>query len=198
MSYFRFLKEGVMRSQVMISIVYSRWAIAGLVALGFQVGTSAHAQVACNLLQPTEIESVLREWAAGGKAKPFSGAIDNSSGITLDTCRSEIVKSQGNLQVTVVLVKNLPLAGEDAIRTRNVALARERQWKMEGEKFEEKTVGKAHCTLYGRPGIPAHSVCTIPHAKGYVEVELIAPTQKEIPSMGAVGTLVQKANSGLC
>ena len=87
--------------------------------------------------------------------------------------------------------------GGEAIGTRNAASARERQWKVTGAQFEQKTVGKAICTMYGRPGIPAHSVCSIPRAKGYVEVEVIAPTQKEVPSMDAVGTLVQKANGRL-
>ena len=154
--------------------------------------------MSCKLLQPAELESTLKEWAAGGKTAKFSGSTDNSSGIAFDTCSSEIVRpGQGNLQVTVVVVKNLPMSGGDAIRTRNAALAREGQWKVKGAQFEEKTVGKAMCTLYGRPGVAAHSVCAIPSANGYVEVEVIAPSQKEIPSMDAVGTLVQKANSRL-
>jgi hypothetical protein len=104
---------------------------------------------------------------------------------------------QENLQITIAVVKNLPMSGGDAIRTRNPALAREGQWKVQGAHFEEKTVGKAMCTSSARPGVAAHSVCAIPGASGYVEVELIAPSQKELPSMDAVGTLVQKANSRL-
>ena len=87
------------------------------------------------------------------------------------------------------------MSGADALRTRNAGLAREGQWKVKGAQFEERSVGKAMCTLYGRPGVPAHSVCAIPGANGYVEVDVIAPSQKEIPSMDAVGALVQKANS---
>ncbi len=116
----------------------------------------------------------------------------------LPRTKSEIVRPhQGNLQITVVVVRNLPMDGGDAIRTRDAGLAREGQWKVKGAQFEQKTVGKSICTLYGRPSVAAHSVCAIPRAKGYVEVELIAPTQREIPSMDAVGALVQKANSRL-
>jgi len=187
-----------MRLQVLLSSTYSRWTMTGLAALVLLAATPAYAQVSCKLLQPAELESALKEWAAGGKATRFSGSTDNSSGIAFDTCRSEIVRpGQGNLQITVVVVKNLPMSGGDAIRTRNAGLAREGQWKVKGAQFEEKTVGKAICTLYGRPGVPAHSVCAIPGANGYVEVEVIAPSQKEIASMDAVGTLVQKANSRL-
>ena len=186
-----------MHSHALFSSGYSRWAITGLALLIFLVVTPAHAQVACGLLQPAEIESALKEWALGGKATKFSGATDNSCGIAFDTCHTEIVRPQGNLQVTVVIVKNYPMDGGDAIRTRNAALAREGQWKVKGAQFEQKTVGNAICALYGRPAVPAHSVCAIPRAKGYVEVEVIAPSQKEIPSMDAVGTLVQKANSRL-
>ena len=186
-----------MRSQTLLSSGHSHWTKTGLAVLAFLVVTPAHAQVACKLLQQAELEAALKEWASGGKAKEFSGATDNSSGVSFDTCRSEIVRPNGNLQVTVIVVKSLPMDGGEAIGTRNAASARERQWKVTGAQFEQKTVGKAICTMYGRPGIPAHSVCSIPRAKGYVEVEVIAPTQKEVPSMDAVGTLVQKANSRL-
>ena len=165
---------------------YSRW----LAVLVFAVVTPAHAQVACKLLQPAELESALKEWALGGKATQFSGSPANSGGTAFDICHSEIVRpGQGNLQVTVVIVKNLPMDGGDAIRTRNADSAREGQWKVRGAQFEQKTVGKAICTLSGRPAVAAHSVCAIPRAMGYVEVEVIAPSQKEVPSMDAVGTL---------
>jgi hypothetical protein len=95
--------------------------------------------------------------------------------------------------VTVVVVKNYPMDGAEAIRTRNAALAREGQWKVNGARFEQKTVGKATCTLYGRPSVPAHTVCATPRGNGYVEVEVRAPTLKEIASMEAVGALMQKA-----
>ena len=185
-----------MRSQVLRSSTHSRWTMTGLAALVLLAASPAYAQVSCKLLQPAELESALKEWSAGGKATTFSGASDNSSGIAFDTCHSEIVRPrQGNLQITVVVVTNLPMSGGDAIRTRNLALAREGQWKVKGAQFEEKTVGQAVCTLCGRPGVPASSVCAIPGAKGYVEVEVIAPSQKDVPSMDAVATLVQKAKS---
>jgi hypothetical protein len=185
-----------MRLQALLSGDCSRWTMTGLAALVLLAPVPAHAQVSCRLLQPAELESALKEWAAGGKATKFSGATDNSSGIAFDACHSEIVRpGQGNLQITVVVVKNLPMSGGDAIRTRNMALAREGQWKVKGALFEEKTVGKAICTFSARPGVAAHSVCAIPGASGYLE--LIAPSQKELPSMDAVATLVQKANSRL-
>ena len=172
--------------------------MAGLAALAVMAATPADAQVACKLLQPAEVESALKEWAAGGKATKFSGATDNSSGVSLDTCQSEIVRpGQGNLQIAVVVVKNLPMSGDDGLRVQNAALAREGQWKAKGAQFEQKTVGKAICTRYGRPGVASHSVCAIPGGNGYVEVNVVAPSQQEIPSMDAVGTLVQKAHSRL-
>lgn len=171
-----------------------RWTMAGFGVLVLLATPSLHAQVSCRLLQPAELESALKEWAAGGKATPFVGSTDSSSGIAFDTCRSEIVRpGLGNLQITVAIVKNLPMSGADAIRTRNTGLAREGQWKVKGAQFEEKAVGQATCTRYGRPGVPAHAVCAVPGAKGYVEVDVIAPTQKEVPSMNAVAALVQKA-----
>jgi len=188
-----------MRLHALLSSTHSRWTMSGFATLVLLVAAPAPAQVSCTLLQPAELESALKERAAGGKATKFSGgSTDSSSGIAFDTCRSEIVRpGQGNLQITVIVVKNLPMSGGDAIRTRNLGLAREGQWKVKGAQFEEKTVGKATCTLSGRPGVPAHSVCAIPRAKGYVEVEVIAPSQKDVPSMDAVGTLVEKASSRL-
>jgi hypothetical protein len=188
-----------MRSKVLFSSGTFPWTLTGLAVLVFLV-TPAHAQdssPACKLLQPAELESALKEWALGGKATQFSGSTANSGGTAFDICRSEIVRPNGNLQVTVLIVKNLPMDGGDAIRTRNGASAREGQWKVQGAQYEQKTVGNAICTRYGRPGIAAHSVCSIPRASGYVEVDVIAPTQKEMASMDAVGTLVQKANSRL-
>lgn len=182
-----------MRSQASFSSGCSRWAIAGLAVLVFLVVTPARAQTACKLLQPAELESALK----GGKATKFSGSTAKSSGITTDSCRSEIVRPQGNLQVTVAIVKDYPMEGVDAIRSRNAALAREAQWKVKGAQLEQKTVGQAICILYGRPAVPAHSACAIPRAKGYVEVHVIAPSQKEVASMDTVGALVQKAISRL-
>jgi hypothetical protein len=169
-----------------------------LVALVLFAAATARAQVSCKLLQPDEVESILKEWAGGGKAGRFAGSSDKSGGITLDSCRGDIVRpGRGNLQIQVVVARDLPMSGSDAIRTRNAGLAREGQWKVKGAQFEEKTVGKATCTTYGRPGVPAHAVCAIPGTTGYVEVDVIAPSQEEIPSMDAVAALVQKANGRL-
>src|SRR5215472_9855435 len=146
----------------------------------------AQAQVACKLLQPGELESVLKEWALGGKATEFSGSTYNAGSTAFDLCTSEIVRPRkGNLQITVVIVNSLPMEGGEAIRTRNAELARQGQWKVKGAQFEQKTVGKAMCTLAGRLRGSASSVCAIPRGNGYVEVEVRAPTLEETPSMDA-------------
>ena len=158
----------------------------------------AQAQVACKLVQPGELESVLKEWALGGKATKFSGSTYNAGSTAFDLCTSEIVRPRkGNLQIKVVIVNNLSRDGGEAIRTRNAALAREGQWKVKGAQFEQKTVGKAMCTLAGRPRVSASSVCAIPRGNGYVEVEVRAPTLEETPSMDAAGALLQTANGRL-
>ena len=158
----------------------------------------AQAQVTCKLLQPAELESVLKEWALGGKAAKFSGSTYNAGSTAFDLCTSEIVRpGKGNLQIKVVIVNNLPMDGGDAIRTRNAELAREGQWKVKGAKFEQKTVGKAMCTLAGRHRGSASSVCATPRGNGYVEVEVRAPTLEETPSMDAAGALSQTANGRL-
>ena len=79
--------------------------------------SAAHAQVACKVLQKAELESALAEWAMGGKATELAGATDDSSGIVYDTCHSEIVRpGHGNLQITIVLAKNLPMDAADLLR----------------------------------------------------------------------------------
>lgn len=186
-----------MRSQAWFASRDLRWRIVGLAVLVLLTVRSARAQVACTLLQQAELESVLAEWASGGKATEFSGASDDSTGIGFDTCRSEIVREQGNLQIVVVVVTNLPMDGGDAIRVRDAQSAREPQWKVQDAQFAQKSVGQAMCTLSGRPNVPASSVCAIPRDKGYLEVKLIAPSLRELPSMDAVATLVQKAFSRL-
>jgi hypothetical protein len=195
------LKEGIMLSKGLSSVCYSHWTITGLAVLVFLVITPAHAQepsLACKLLQPAELESALKEWALGGKAGKSSGATAVTPNMSLDTCHTEIVRpGHGNLQVNVHIVKNLPEDGGGFIRRRNGDLSRQGQWKVMGAQFEQKTVGNAMCTMAGRPNVAATTVCSIPRGKGYVEVEVIAPTQKEMASVDAVGALVQKANSRL-
>src|SRR5262245_11627958 len=112
-----------MRSKAMAIV-----AIAGLVL----VAGPTHAQgtsSACKLLQPAEIESALKEWASGGKAGGSTGESANSGGITMETCHSEIVRSNGNLVVNVIVVKNHPMNGDDFIKMRNEAASREGRWK---------------------------------------------------------------------
>ena len=180
---------------VFASIRYLHRAMTGFAVLVFLVTTPAHAQepsvVACKLLQLAEIESAL-----GGKATTkLSGVSLNERGIAMDICSVGIARpaTDGRLSVTIKIVKNLPMDGGDHIRLNNTATARQGQWKVKGAQFEEKTVGNAICTLSGRPNVPAHSVCSIPRGRGYVEVEVKSPSQKEMASMDAVRTLVQKA-----
>lgn len=177
------------------SMGYLHRAMTGFAVLVFLVTTPAHAQkpsdVACKLLQPAEIESAL-----DGKAvTKFSGISLNEQGIAQDHCSIGIAKPGmgGTLTVSILILKNHPMDGADFIRGRNGALARQGQWKVKGAQFEEKTVGNAICTRSSRPNVPAHSVCSIPRARGYVEVDVKAPSQKEMASMDAVRTLVQKA-----
>ena len=184
-----------MYRSVFASMGYLHRAMTGFAVLVFLVTTPAHALepsvVACKLLQPAEIESAL-----GGKTTTkFSGFTFNETGRVYDQCSADIARpgQAGRLGVAILIVKNLPMDGGDFIRTRNAAAAREGQWKVKGAQFEEKTVGNAICTMSSRPNVAAHSVCSIPRARGYVEVEVITPSQKEMASMDAVRTLVQKA-----
>ena len=165
----------------------------GLAVLGLLTITPADAQkpsLACKLLQPAEIESAL-----GGKAVQKSSDIANNGGIAMDICNVEITRQAGTgpLVVTIQILTNLPMDGGDMLRIRNRGVGSEPQWKGAGAQFEEKTVGNTICTRYGRPGVPAHSVCSIPRAKGYVEVDVQSPGQQDMASMDAVRTLAEKA-----
>jgi hypothetical protein len=171
--------------------------MTGLSVLVFLVIAPAHAQepLSCKLLQPAEIEAAL-----GGKAvTELSGFTFNETGRVYDQCSADIARpgQAGRLGVAILIVKNLPMDGGDFIRMRNAAAARQGQWKVKGAQFEEKTVGNAICTMSGRPNVAAHTVCSIPRARGYVEVDVKAPSQKEMASMDAVRTLVQKAATRL-
>ena len=180
---------------VFASMGYLHRAMTGFAVLVFLVTTPVHAQqpsdVACELLQPAEIESAL-----GGKTTTkFSGFTLNEKGIVQDACFGGIKRpgQDGMMDVTILILKNHPMDGGDFIHGRNAAAARQGQWKVNGAQFEEKTMGNAICTMSGRPNVPAHTVCSIPRGKGYVEVEVKSPSQKEMASMDAVRTLVQKA-----
>jgi len=119
--------------------------------------------------------------------------------MALDTCSVEIKVpgKGGNRTVSVQIINNLPMDGTEAVRIRNRARGRESQWKVPGARLEEKSIGDALCTIYGRPNIAAHSACAIPRGKGYLEVEVTAPTLDEVPPMDAVRGLVQKAATRL-
>jgi hypothetical protein len=150
--------------------------------------SAQNPSVACTLLQVGEIESAL-----GGKAstKP-AGASQNVPGMAVDTCSVSVSSQNGIRVVTVNIVKDLPMDGGEAIHTRNGGTAREQQWKAAGARLEQKTVGKAICILAGRPDVAGHSICSMPRAKGYVEVDVRASVQ-DLPSLDTVGALVQKA-----
>jgi hypothetical protein len=158
--------------------------------------TPAQAQqpsAACKLLQISEIES-----AMGGKASTKPSGEAANVGMVLDTCSVEVaVPGQtGVRKVTINIVKDTPMDAGELLRARNGGTAREQQWKGTGARLEQKTVGNAMCILAGRPGVVGHSICSIPRAKEYVEVDVTAPVQ-ELPSLDTVGALVQKAASRL-
>jgi hypothetical protein len=172
--------------------------MTGLAVALALVVTPAHSQkssAACTLLQVAEIESAL-----GGKAaKSPSGASHSDPGMAMDTCSVQIkVPGKGGSRtVSILVMKNLPMAGAEAVRVRNAGRAREPQWKVPGARMEEKTLGDAICTIYGRPGIAAHSTCTIPRGKGYLEVDVTVPDLDEVVPMDTVGALVKKAATRL-
>jgi hypothetical protein len=178
---------------VFASLGYLHRTMTGLAALVVLVVTPAHAQQtssACKLLQLVEIESAL-----GGKASTkLSGSSQNVQDMVLDECSVEISApgQNGIRRVGIGIVKNLPMDGGDAIRTRNAGTARETQWKVTGARLEEKTVGNAICIMSGRPDVVGHTTCSIPRGKGYVEVDVTGSVQ-ELASMDAVRALVQKA-----
>jgi hypothetical protein len=178
---------------VFASSGYLYRTLTGLAVLLVLVVTPAHAQppsLACKLLQVVEIESAL-----GGKASTkLSGSSQNVQDMVLDECSVEISGPGQSVfrRVGISIVRNLPMDGGEAIRTRNAGTAREPQWKGTGARLEEKTEGDAICIIAGRPGVVGHSTCSIPRAKGYVEVDVTASVQ-DMASLDVVRALVQKA-----
>jgi hypothetical protein len=168
-----------------------RFAVLLVVVLVLVLVAPAHAQpsVACTLLQVGEIESAL-----GGKASTkLSGASQKVPGMAIDTCSVELgVGKAGVRTATINIVKDLPMDAGELLRTRNGGTAREGQWQRTGVRFEQQTVGNAICIMARRPGVVGHSICSIPRAKEFVEVDVTAPVQ-ELPSLDTVGALVQKA-----
>ena len=170
-----------------------RLMTTGLVLLTVTSITPASAtqqSAACTLLQVAEIES-----AIGGKSsKPPSGEKASAPGLELDTCTVEIPSpTRSTVHVVVInVVSGLPMDGGEAIRVRNGGTAREEQWKVPGARLAQETVGTTVCILAGRPGVPGHTICSIPRGKGYVEVDVRSSVQ-ELASMETVRGLVQKA-----
>ena len=113
--------------------------------------------------------------------------------MAIDTCSVELgVGQTGVRKATINIVKDLPMDAGELLRARNGGTAREGQWQGTGVRFEQKTVGNAICIMAGRPGVVGHSICSIPRAKEFVEVDVTAPVQ-ELPSLDTVGALAQKA-----
>jgi hypothetical protein len=166
-----------------------RLAVLFVVVLVLVAPAHAQPSVACTLLQVGEIETAL-----GGKASTkLSGERQNVPGMAIDTCSVELgVGQNGVRKATINIVKDLPMDAGELLRARNGGTAREGQWKGAGVRFEQKTVGNAICIMAGRPGVVGHSICSIPRAKEFVEVDVTAPVQ-ELPSLDTVGALVQKA-----
>ncbi len=144
---------------------------------------------ACRLLQVAEIES-----AVGGKAltQP-TGSRQSVPGMDLDVCSVEISgSSRGIHRVDINIVTNLQMDAAMALRVRNAGTAREDQWKVSGARLSQETVGNAICILYGRPGTVGHSICSIAHGMGYVEVDVTGAAEELVP-MATVRALLQKA-----
>ena len=164
---------------------------AGLALLFAATVTPARAEEsgsACGLLQVAELEE-----AIGGKAeKPPSGSVQSVPGMTLDEC-SVVLKGTGQPHpVSLRVVSDLGLDGAVAIKARNTGQASEKQWKTEGARLEQATVGSAICILAGRPNVASHTTCSVPRGEGYVELEVVGSVD-ELPSMATVGALAQKA-----
>jgi hypothetical protein len=133
------------------------------------------------------------EAAIGGKASAQpSGSKQAIPGITLDEC-SVVLSGSGPIHtVSIRIVTNISMDGDQAIKIRNAGQASEPQWKVAGARLEQATVGSALCILAGRPSVASHTICSIPRGEGYVEVDVVGPVDG-LPSIATVGALVQKA-----
>ena len=150
--------------------------------------SAQQASSACRLLQVAELET-----AIGGKASSVpSGSKQSIPGMTLDQCSVVLSGSGGTHPVTISIVTELSMDAAQAIKIRNAGQAREEQWKVAGARLEQAAVGSALCILSGRPSVASHTICTIPHGNGYVEVDVIGDVDR-LPSIATVGALVQKA-----
>lgn len=166
--------------------------LALLIAATTAPARAEEAGAACGLLQVAELEE-----AIGGKVtQQPSGSKQAVPGMTVDNC-SLVLRGTGQPHpVTIVVVTDLGMDGAEAIKTRNTGTAREPQWKTEGARLEQATVGSAICILAGRPNVASHTTCSVPRGKGYVEVDVVGKVD-ELPSMATVAALVQKAASRL-
>lgn len=159
-----------------------------LTAMAVAPTRAQEAGSACGLLRVAELEE-----AIGGKAsEPPSGGKEAVPGMSLDVC-SVVLEGTGDPHpVSIRIVSDLGMDGAAAIKARNTGQASEPQWKTEGARLEQATVGTALCILAGRPNVASHTTCSVPRGKGYVEVDVIGSVD-ELPSMATVGALVQKA-----
>ena len=167
----------------------------GLVLLSCLVHAPLAAQqapVSCGLLQVAELES-----AIGGKAADApKGSRETAAGMTIDDCAVVLSAEGVTHPVDVRLVLHVGMDGAQAIAFRNQAAATEPQWKTQGARLEQVTIGKAVCILTGRPSVPGHALCSIPRGDGYLEVDVRGPVT-DLPTLATVAGLAQKANSRL-
>ena len=153
---------------------------------------AAASPASCDLLTVAELEAAL-----GAKAKGKPAATKQAvPGMSIDECSVVLAGPGRTHTVSVRVVGNLGMKGEQAISMRNTGTAREKQWTVPGAKLEQATVGKAICILSGRPSVASHSVCSIPHGEGYVEVDVTGDVGN-LPTLATVAALVQKAASRL-
>jgi hypothetical protein len=114
--------------------------------------------------------------------------------MALDEC-SVVLSGPGPNRVHTVsirIVTNLSMDGEQAIRIRNTSTASEPQWKVPGARLEQATGGSAICILAGRPNVASNTTCSIPRGKGYVEVDVTGSVEA-LASIETVRALAQKA-----
>jgi hypothetical protein len=148
--------------------------------------------VSCGLLQVAELES-----AIGGKATGApKGSSETAGGMTIDDCAVVLSEAGVTHPVDVRLVTHVGMDGAQAITFRNQATASEPQWKTQGARLEQATIGKAVCILTGRPSVPSHALCSIPRGDGYLEVD-VRGSVSDLPTLATVAGLAQKANSRL-
>jgi hypothetical protein len=170
--------------------------IHAIIGLAFLLAESSAVVAAgpgsCDLVTVAELEAAL---GVKAKGKP-AGTKQAVPGMSLDECSVVLAGPGRTHPVSVRVVGNLGMNGEQAISMRNAGTAREKQWTVPGAKLEQATVGKAICILSGRPNVASQSICSIPRGQGYVEVEVTGDVGN-LPALATVAALVQKAASRL-